>query len=51
MKELGVNEKPTSLGGRVVRLALVLAAFLVIGEVQNLTCCGRVPGAAGVRVL
>jgi len=25
-----VNEKPTSLGGRVVRLALVLAAFLVI---------------------
>jgi hypothetical protein len=30
MKELGVNENPTSLGGRVVRLALVLAAFLVI---------------------
>jgi len=25
-----VNEKPTSLGGRVVRLALLLAAFLVI---------------------
>ena len=29
-KELGVNEKPTSLGGRVVRLALVLAALLVM---------------------
>ena len=25
-----MNENPTSLGGRVVRLALVLAAFLVI---------------------
>src|SRR4029450_4999505 len=30
MEELGVNENPTSLGRRVVRLALVLAAFLVI---------------------
>ena len=25
-----MNEKPTSLGGRVVRLALVLAALLVM---------------------
>jgi hypothetical protein len=30
MKELSVNDKPASLGGRVVRLALVLAALLVM---------------------
>jgi len=30
MKDLSVNDKPASLGGRVARLALVLAVLLVI---------------------